>query len=223
MISTIGYTNLTMNMTEEEQREALGKKVNKNMILSEKDKRRIVLSVLPEVLERGSIVYVASLSVLGDKAYRIKATLEKFSKNGIAIISLKENVNTLIENDWCTWMKKIGDVEIDSMYYHKQIKKDTERKGGRKKMIVTPEMREILIDYKRGKITLKEATQRLGCGNTTLYSLLEREKESMKEKLDEDRALKAKEVNDWLKRETEVNRAINAERVNVLVKQEMGG
>lgn len=204
MISTIGYTNLTLAMTEEEQREALAQKVNKNMILSEKDKRRIVLSVLPEVLERGSIVYVASLSVLGDKAYRIKATLEKFNENGIAIISLKESVNTLIENDWCTWIKKIGEVEIDAIYYHKQIDKVKERKGGRKKMIVTPEMREILIDYKRGKISLKEATQKLGCGNTTLYSLLEREKESMKEKLDEDRAIKAKEINDWLKRETEV-------------------
>ena len=154
MISTIGYTNLTLAMTEEEQREALAQKVNKNMILSEKDKRRIVLSVLPEVLERGSIVYVASLSVLGDKAYRIKATLEKFNENGIAIISLKESVNTLIENDWCTWIKKIGEVEIDAIYYHKQIDKVRERKGGRKKMIVTPEMREILIDYKRGKISL---------------------------------------------------------------------
>ena len=89
MISTIGYTNLTMNMTEEEQREILEKKVNKNMILSEKDKRRIVLSVLPEVLEKGSIVYVASLSVLGDKAFKIKATLEKFNNSGIAVISLK--------------------------------------------------------------------------------------------------------------------------------------
>lgn len=204
MISTIGYTNLTMNMTEEEQREILEKKVNKNMILSEKDKRRIVLSVLPEVLERGSIVYVASLSVLGDKACKIKATLEKFNESGIAVISLKESVNTLIENEWCTWIKKIGEVEIDAIYYHKQIKKDTERKGGRKKIKVTPEMREILVDYKRGKITLKEATQRLGCGNTTLYSLLEREKESIKEKLDEDRVMKAKEINAWLKRETEV-------------------
>lgn len=204
MISTIGYTNLTMNMTEEEQREALAQKVNKNMILSEKDKRRIVLSVLPEVLEKGSIVYVASMSVLGDKAYRIKATLEKFNESGIAVISLKESVNTLIENEWCTWIKKIGEVEIDAIYYHKQLKRDTERKGGRKKMIVTPEMREILIDYKRGKISLKEATLKLGCGNTTFYSLLEREKESIKEKLDEDRVLKAKEINAWLKREAEV-------------------
>lgn len=204
MISTIGYTNLTMNMTEEEQREALAQKVNKNMILSEKDKRRIVLSVLPEVLERGSIVYVASLSVLGDKAYKIKARLERFNESGIAVISLKESVNTLIENEWCTWIKKIGEVEIDAIYYHKQLKRDTERKGGRKKMIVTPEMREILIDYKRGKISLKEATLKLGCGNTTFYSLLEREKESIKEKLDEDRVLKAKEINAWLKREAEV-------------------
>ena len=204
MISTIGYTNLTMNMTEEEQREALAQKVNKNMILSEKDKRRIVLSVLPEVLEKGSIVYVASLSVLGDKAYKIKATLEKFNESGIAVLSLKESVNTLIENEWCTWIKKIGEVEIDAIYYHKQLKRDTERKGGRKKMIVTPEMREILIDYKRGKISLKEATLKLGCGNTTFYSLLEREKESIKEKLDEDRVLKAKEINAWLKREAEV-------------------
>ena len=204
MISTIGYTNLTMNMTEEEQREALAQKVNKNMILSEKDKRRIVLSVLPEVLERGSIVYVASLSVLRDKAYKIKARLERFNESGIAVISLKESVNTLIENEWCTWIKKIGEVEIDAIYYHKQLKRDTERKGGRKKMIVTPEMREILIDYKRGKISLKEATLKLGCGNTTFYSLLEREKESIKEKLDEDRVLKAKEINAWLKREAEV-------------------
>ena len=203
MISTIGYTNLTMNMTEEEQRERLEKKVNKNMILSEKDKRRIVLSVLPEVLEKGSIVYVASLSVLGDKAFKIKATLEKFNNSGIAVISLKESVNTLIENEWCTWIKKIGEVEIDAIYYHKQ-KRDTERKGGRKKMIVTPEMREILIDYILGKISLKESTQKLKCGNTTFYSLLEREKESIKEKLDEDRVLKAKEINAWLKREAEV-------------------
>lgn len=201
MISTIGYTNLTLGMTEEEQREALGQKVNKNLIISEKDKRRIVLSVLPEVLERGSIVYIASLSVLGDKAYNINSIFKKFEKHGITLVSLKENLNTSLENEWCTWVKRIGDVEIDSIYYHKQIKKDTERKGGRKKIKVTPEMREILIDYKRGKITLKEATQRLGCGNTTLYSLLEREKESMKEKLDEDRVLKAKEINDWLKKE----------------------
>jgi hypothetical protein len=34
--------------------------------------------------------------------------------------------------------------------------------------------------------------------------LLEREKESIKEKLDEDRVLKAKEINAWLKREAEV-------------------
>lgn len=202
MINTVGYTNLILGMTEEEQRKALEKKVNKNMILSEKDRRRIILSVLPEELERGSIVYIASLSVLGDRAYNIKSLVEKFNKNGIAIISLKENVNTLIENEWCTWLKRVADIEIDAIYHKQNKRPETQKKGGRKKINVTPEMREVLIDYKRGKISLKEATGKLKCGNTTFYSLLSREKENMREVLDEDRALKAQEIKEWLETES---------------------
>ncbi len=98
MITKVGYICKTFKLTEEEQREALEKRIDKNMILLDKDRRRLVLSVLPDELEKGSIVYIASLSVLGDRVYKIQAVLEKFKEKEIAVYSILENISTLTEN-----------------------------------------------------------------------------------------------------------------------------
>lgn len=212
MITKVGYICKTFKLTEEEQREALEKRIDKNMILLDKDRRRLVLSVLPDELEKGSIVYIASLSVLGDRVYKIQAVLEKFKEKEIAVYSILENISTLTENEWCKWIRRIGDLEIDAAYYRENVKEQKSgHRGGRKRINVTDEMREVLIDYKRGRLSLKQATQKLGCGNSALYTMLKRERGNLKVEEDKEKKRKAVEVREWLKPENK--RAMQANEV----------
>lgn len=199
MTTEIGYASTTMDMTVEQQKNVLKEKVG-DLIALEEDKRKFTLQVLPDVLERGSTVYVANLSVLGDRAYRINDLLEKFKKKGVRLVSIKEGIDFSNENDWSLSFKRIGEIEKNASFSKEVPMALKERKGGRKKMEVTPEMIEVLAQYKSGTLRITEVREKLGIGTTTIYNLLKREEKEIDKYLDKLMVARAMELHEWLRK-----------------------
>lgn len=198
-MAVAGYVYKLQDLSVEEQIEMLSKKVNKKLILQEPHAIRVVLKVLPEQLEKGSKLYIATLSVLGDTVKDMYNAIKACMDKGIEVIALEENISTSLDKEYILWLERLAKLEKRGFVKRPEVDKSESRKGGRKKIEVTTEMRCALVEYKCGRSSLRELREKLGCGNTTIYSLLKREEENIKEMLQNELDKSAYKINQMIK------------------------
>lgn len=198
-MAVVGYVYKLQDLSVEEQIEMLSKKVNKKLILQEPHAIHVVLKVLPEQLEKGSKLYIVTLSVLGDTVKDMYNAIKACMDKGIEVIALEENISTSLDKEYILWLERLAKLEKRGFVKRPEVDKSEPRKGGRKKIEVTTEMRCALVEYKCGRSSLRELRDKLGCGNTTIYSLLKREEENIKEMLQNELDKSAYKINQMLK------------------------
>ena len=77
----IGYIQRSiLSMSEEEQKDFILSNANIDVMIPELDKRRMVLLELPNELEKGSRVYVATLAALGGTIRQIYSAVELYKE-----------------------------------------------------------------------------------------------------------------------------------------------
>lgn len=181
----VGYTRKgLLSMTEEEQK-ALLLEHGVDKIIPEMGRKTAVMSMLPEVLDDGSIICVASLSVVGTTAHRIQKVIDLCRERNVELVSLKEEFSTSSDSELLHCIEVVAEIEKDSSFSKEYIMKGNNanrQKKGRYKIEVTPEMEEILFQYEHGLLKQSEAVEKLGVSSSTFYRMV-RDLDITKDKL----------------------------------------
>lgn len=168
----IGYIQRSiLSMSQEEQKDFILSNANIDVVIPELDKRRKVLLELPNELEKGSRVYVATLAALGGTIRQIYSTVDLYKKKEIELIALKENFSSMKEGKWMEDLEKFSRLEIEGSFCKEKIEKRP-RHGGKEKMVLTPEQEQVLYEYECNLLTQKEAREKIGVSHTTFYRFL---------------------------------------------------
>ena len=182
-MAKIAYIRVsTTHQRTDRQENAMPEDIDKVFLekASGKDTNRPEFQKMMDYVREGDIVYFESFSRISRSLPDLLNTLDYFNDNGIAFVSLKENIDTSGPTG-----KLIVSVLGAISAYEREINKERREYGyrkacdegrvGRPRAQATDAFREAVSAWRSGEITATEAMRQCGMKRTSFYKLVKGE------------------------------------------------
>lgn len=147
--------------------------------ISGKNTNRPELQKMMEYVRRGDTVIVESISRFARNTRDLLELVEQLSVKGVEFVSKKEAIDTTTPTGkfMLTVFGAVAELEREYILQRQRegiaIAKDNGVYRGRKP-IQPPELEQVMVKWRRGKITAAEAMRQLGMSRSTFYRKVKR-------------------------------------------------